>query len=118
MKTIKLDATGDIALEKGDFLMVDGVEEIRQALYLSLATNKREWFLNPEFGLDFRAVTGKVNDSQIRAAIIAAISQEERLELIEDLIINKDRQSRRLSVFFRVRIRSGETIEGEVLLSA
>lgn len=118
MKTLKLDASGDIAFEKGDFLMVDEAEEIRQALHLSLSTNKREWFLDPAFGLDFKAVTGKSTDSQIRAALIEAISQEERVELIEDLIIKKDRQSRRLSVFFRVRIRSGKTIESEVMLSA
>lgn len=118
MKTLKLDASGDIAFEKGDFLMVDEIEEVRQSLYIILSTNKREWFFNPAFGLDFRSVTGKSTDSQIRAAVIEAISQEERVELIEDLTITKDRQSRRLSVFFRVRIRSGETIESEVLLSA
>lgn len=118
MKTIKLDSTGDLAFEKGDFLMLDEAEEIRQSLYITLATNKREWFLDPEEGLDFQAITGKPTDGQIRAAVIAAISQEERVELIEDLVINKDRKTRKVSVVFRVRVRSGTTIESEVLLSA
>ncbi|WP_088005597.1 DUF2634 domain-containing protein [Indiicoccus explosivorum] len=118
MKTLKLDETGDLALDKADLVFVDEVEEVRQSLYLAMATNKREWFLHPDFGLDFKAIIGKPTDSQIRAAIIATISQEERVELIEDLQIKQDRQARKLSVFFRVRIRGGETIEGEVSLNA
>ncbi|MFC2948526.1 GPW/gp25 family protein [Virgibacillus sediminis] len=118
MKTIKLDDNRDLAFEKGDFVMIDEEEEVLQSIYILLETNKKEWFFDPDMGLRRRSVTGKPTDGEVRAAVTETISQEERVD-IEEIKINQDRKARRLTVFFRARIRrSGSVVQGEVEMNA
>lgn len=46
----KLDANGDKAVENGDFVMIDGVDEIVQFLSQSLRFIQQEWFLDETLG--------------------------------------------------------------------
>ncbi len=94
MKAFKLDSKGDLVIENGDFVMVEGNEELTQSLDRILTTNIEEWFLDPVFGLDYKAIQGKGRDVEsIKLAIKEAIYQEERIKSAEitNLYLNEDR---------------------------
>ncbi|QAS52800.1 DUF2634 domain-containing protein [Halobacillus litoralis] len=118
MKTFALNQSGDLLLENGDMVEIDGAEEIKQSLSLILSTNKGEWFLDPEMGLDFNALLDKPSDTRIRAAVIEAISQESRVQTIDHIAINQDRQKRVVYIHFKVTTSTNEQIESEVSVNA
>lgn len=51
MKSGKI-TEGDIVFdESGNLAMADGIEELKQGLEFEIATNIKEWYLNPNFGM-------------------------------------------------------------------
>lgn len=118
MKDLKLK-DGDLVFEKGDLVMVEGAEELRQTVYIGMQTNQGEWFLNPEVGIRHAAFVGKkTNDEEMRAEIIRGAMQDERIESVEDITIDRDTRARKALVTFRAVATSGESIEGQVTLNA
>ncbi|PDO11568.1 MAG: hypothetical protein BLM47_00050 [Candidatus Reconcilbacillus cellulovorans] len=118
MKDIKI-VDGDIVFEKGDLAIVEGVDELRQTVYIGMQTNQGEWFLNPEIGIRHAAFVGKKpNDEEMRAEIIRGAMQDERIQSVEDIRIERDMKNRKLTATFRAVAVSGESIEGEVTLNA
>ncbi len=118
MKDIKI-VDGDIVFEKGDLAIVEGKDELRQTVYIGLQTNRGEWFLNPEIGIRHAAFVGKKpNDEEMRAEIIRGAMQDERIQSVEDIRIERDLKNRKLIASFRAVAVSGESIEGEVTLNA
>lgn len=69
---------GDIVFENGDFKLVDGYDELAQAIWTVLSINKNEWFLNMNWGLDYSKISGK---GKYKEDIIAAI--EEAIYLVD-----------------------------------
>lgn len=116
MKTLALTDDGDLLLENGDFKLIEGVLEVKQVLTISLSTNLKEWFLNPDLGLDFIKLLEKPTDEEIRSEIIRVIGQEERVELINDVQIVQDRKLRKLSIKYDVQLIDGQTLNEEVVL--
>jgi len=116
MKDILLDGSGDLLFENGDLVLVEDELELKQAIYICLATNKGEWFLDLEAGLSFKSLTGKPTDEQIRAAVIEALSQEPRVTLIQAVQVEQDRKNRRLSISFKVQTTEG-VVEDEVIIN-
>ena len=118
MKDLKLQH-GDLVLEKGDLVMVEGVGELRQTVYIGMQTNRGEWFLNPEIGIRHASFVGKKpNDEEMRAEIIRGAMQDERIQSVEDIRIDRDSQKRKLTATFRAVSASGESVEGEVNIGA
>lgn len=117
MKSLLL-SNGDLVISQGDLQLVEGNDEIKQCVEVSLGTNRAEWFLNPEIGLSFEHVLGKATDDQISAEISLAISQEPRINTIEVLEIARDNKRRKLEVYFEGTTVDGDTIEGEVNVNA
>ena len=94
MKTIKTN-NGDIIFENGDFKIVDGYDELAQAIWTVLSINKNEWFLNMNWGLDYSKISGKgKNKVEIIAAIEEAIYLIDRVKqvYIKDIEITSKRQ--------------------------
>lgn len=97
MKVFKVDDKGDLIIENGDLVMIDGDEEIAQSMERRLSTNKNEWFLDLYFGLDYEAIRGKgVTRDKTELAITEAIYQDERIEDAA-LIVNEVDNGSRLS---------------------
>lgn len=111
MKTFKL-VNGDLIFDaQNNLVMVEGKEEIAQSIERILTTNKGEWFLNLEHGLDYKAITGKGRDIEgIKLAITEAILQEERVSEVEkiDLFLDKDRH---LKINVTARLQEGDTLD-------
>lgn len=116
MKTLALTIDGDLHFENGDFQIIQGVEEVQQSLTISLSTNLSEWFLNREFGLDFSVLFEKPTDEQIRSEIMRVIAQEDRVEAVDELIINQNRKQRKLEVKYTIRLIDGTTLSEEVVI--
>jgi len=118
MKDLKLQ-NGDLVFEKGDLVMVEGADELRQTVYIGMQTNQGEWFLNPEVGIRHSVFVGKIpNDEEMRAEIIRGAQQDERIQSVEDIQIERDMKNRKLTATFRATAVSGESIEGEVTIGA
>ena len=108
MKAFKVDDKGDLIIENGDLVMIDGDEEIAQSMERRLSTNKNEWFLDLDFGLDYEAIRGKgVTRDRVELAITEAIYQDERIEDAA-LIVNEVDNGSRLSNI-KVIARVGDT---------
>lgn len=117
MKTLDL-ANGDLRFENGDFVMVEGTEEVVQCIAISLGTNLKEWFLNEECGLDFTKVLEKSTDEEARAEVLRVLSQEERIATIENLEITNDFKARQRTIKYTVSLIDGATLSEEVSVSA
>lgn len=118
MKDLKLK-DGDLVLEKGDLVVLEGADELRQTLHIGMQTNQGEWFLNPEIGIRHAAFVGKApNDEEMRAEIIRGAMQDERIQSVEDIRFERDTRRRKFTATFRAVAASGESIDGEVTLNA
>lgn len=85
---------GDLVFENGDVVMVDGDEEIIQSVQTTFQTNKGEWFLNTDFGLDRSPLLTKRFDEALAIdAIAEATAQEERIQRIENISFKREGRS-------------------------
>jgi phage baseplate assembly protein W len=113
LKDLKL-IDGDLAFENGDFPIIDGKEEIQQCIGIVLGTNKGECFWNPELGIRFLNLVEKPTDEKIRNEILDGLSQEDRIDTLEDVQITRDTAKRRLIISFISNLTNGETLESVV----
>lgn len=116
METFKI-VDGDIIFdEQGDLMLVNDDLEVIQSINRILTTNKGEWFLNVDFGLNYNEIQGKGKSiDNMKLAVTEAILQEERVESIVSLVVEllKNRGCR---IFFKAKIKSGNLVEGEVII--
>ncbi len=115
MKTFLINQEGDLEFDgQNNLRMVSGEGEKAQSLRLRLSTNQGEWFLNTGFGLDYSVIQTKDPDlEEVRAVILEALEQEERVE--EVLSLEANLADRVLAVTFLVRM-AGEDVEGQVVM--
>ena len=59
MKGFKLNENGDVVIENGVIQMAHGTELTKQTIKSVLGTQKGEWFLNWEEGINHNAILGK-----------------------------------------------------------
>ncbi|MEK5036359.1 DUF2634 domain-containing protein [Paenibacillus sp. FSL R7-0302] len=115
MLTIKLDDVGDIEVASGKLLMISGPDEIAQSCRLILGVQKGEWFLNPDLGIDHQKFLGKgVSRDEMQDEIMSGLLQEPRIQTVNAIEFNFNRQLRQLVVSFTATGVNGEviTVEG------
>ncbi|MBW7452433.1 DUF2634 domain-containing protein [Paenibacillus sepulcri] len=118
MKSLKL-VDGDLVFEDGQLLMVEGPEELAQSVQLILGTNKGEWFLNLELGINFDVFNAKQPDMEVmRDEIRAGLHQNPRIATVEEINIISDRTSRMQQVSFVATSVDGETVTEGVEVNA
>lgn len=117
MKTFKI-VDGDLTFDgQNNLVVIEDVEEEAQSIERILTTNQGEWFLNTLHGLDYNELQGKGKTKEgIMLAITEAIYQDDRVEDIEYIDIKLDRENRNINVDFKVKMKSGNTIEGSEVL--
>jgi len=110
--------TGDIEFDaQNNIRMVEDREEESQSIKLLLSTNTGEWFLNTLHGLAYEYLQVKnPSEARVRAELLKALEQEERVAEVQDIQINFDRSDRCLTILFKVRMQSGEVIADEVVV--
>lgn len=119
MQTFYLNpATGDMVFDaQNNIKMAEGPEEEAQAVRLLLGTNTGDWFLNTLHGLAYRYLQVKnPSETRIRAELLRALKQEERVAEVLDVQVELDRPGRHLKIGFEARMANGEVIEDEVVV--
>lgn len=114
MTGFALDENGDVILENGEIRMVSVEELIRQTVQSVLGTNKGEWFLNINEGIDYSAIFERgASDEVIRNEICAGLIQIDGTFVLDQLQIRRDAKARCLSVAFTAHNKDGKVIKGE-----
>lgn len=90
MKSSKLESGDIIFDERGNLAMVDGTEELKQGLEFEIATNIREWYLNPNFGMkwidgDKGILEGKYDENKVLNDARRVIFKRSEVRSIESL---------------------------------
>lgn len=115
MKSFKLDENGDLILENGSFVMIEGDEELAQQARISIQTEKGEWFLDPEEGMDREPIFTKFfNEIDAKDSIMeSTIGTSEPLRF-ESIDFHRDVRSRKTTVDIVMQKEDGEvlTLEG------
>ena len=98
-------------------LMISDNDELAQSCERTLTTNKNEWFLNKDFGLDYNLLHQKtINEDYLRIGIIEALTIDKRVKTILDLTIVADDEKRTALISFKIIKNDGTTVESEVLI--
>ena len=83
MQGFALDSNGDIVIQKNKIVMVKDKDLTLQTIRTILSTNKNEWFLNTDEGIDLSKIFVKNPDyDTIKGEVATGLSQ-----IDEDLLI-------------------------------
>ena len=112
MKGFALDNNGDIIIEKNKIKMIDGVDLINQTVKTVLGTNKTEWFLNIDEGIDFNNLLSKKKDDEIiRNEILQGLQQVDSSFVLETFNCDFNSKHRKLTISFTAKNSTGEVVE-------
>ena len=114
MKSLALDATGDLLIENNAFQMVDGNELLRQKVQEIINTKKGEWFFDWEHGIEFSNFLGKgVTEEAVMAEIEDGLRQVDEGLVITEFAMTKS--GRGLTVTFTA---TNDTEKTEISVTA
>lgn len=85
IKGFALDDKGDLIIENGDIQMAHGAELTKQTIKTVLGTQKGEWFLNWEEGINHNEILGKKRYASQNSAL-----DNQYIAKIEQIEQNKD----------------------------
>ncbi len=103
---------GDIILQDGDFNLR---EDILTAVERLLTTNKSEFMLNLNMGLDYDIIRKKqYNIDEIKTAITECVIQEPRVTDVYDIQV--DVEGREVYIRFKFRATNGDDYQSEITL--
>lgn len=116
MKAFAFDKNNDVIISDRQIQMVEGDEQLSQEYQITLSTNKGEWFLNEEEGVNMESLHGKhVNKDEARQDIIEASVDLSEEITIEEINFNQNTSTRRSDITIRARKSSDdESIISEV----
>lgn len=84
MKDLKV-VNGDVVISNHDFQFVSGNELTKQKIQLILGTNKGEWELNPDEGINFRVIlTKNPSEEEILSTLRDGLHQVDDSFIITD----------------------------------
>lgn len=109
---------GDIVIENGEWVWVEGDQELAQSIESELMTRRGEFFLEEDFGLRHENLFGKhTNEHALRDDLVEAISHEERVQSVRDIFIVDDKKNRHRTVHLTIEKENNEIIQiNDVLL--
>jgi len=114
-----LISDGDLVWKDGDFVIAENKQEIAQCIETALGTNLGEFKLELDTGIEYFNMLGKgVTDEDIQAEIYNGLNQEERVDTVSDITVERDPVSRTAIISFSVTTNENEVIESEVMIDA
>jgi hypothetical protein len=118
MQSLRL-VDGDLVFEHGELALVEGEADQTQCVSITLATNKGEWFLDLEKGIDFNVFLGKnLSEEEMVEELREGIHQNDFIASVENISITQDRSSRKQLITFVATTTAGELIRGEATMGA
>ena len=110
MKSFLLDNKGDIVLSGGKIQFTSGKDLVRQTCETVVGTNNGEWFLNPDEGINFKAILCKSpNMDEVQSEVQKGLLQVDSSLFIQSF--KYDTEVRTLNIMFTAS-NGTETIEG------
>lgn len=101
---------GDLIFNNDELAMINGQEEQVQCVRINLSTNKGEWFLDPDMGIDFGLFLGKnLAVEEMTEELRDALHQLDFIDSVDDIQIRQNRTTRQQHVIFTF------TTDGEML---
>jgi hypothetical protein len=117
---LKLDDNGDLEIgTDGDLVLVTGIDAIAQDLKTRLLFFKGEWDLDTRLGVPyFEEILKKAPDlNVVRSIYNDVITSTEGVLFVDDLTLEYDGPTRRLSVSFSCQTTAGPlTFEDELII--
>lgn len=106
--------SGDLVISRNDLQLVSKGNLTAQKVRLNLGTNKGEWKLNPDLGINFKAILGQKhpNRDEILDTIRDGLRQVDESFRITEYTF--DTKGRHMVVTFTATNDSGEEMELEV----
>ena len=89
IKGFVIDDKGDLIIENGSINMVHGTELTKQTIKTVLGTQKGEWFLNWNEGIDHNAILGKKRYASQNSAINNQYVEEINSLNANEIALNK-----------------------------
>lgn len=112
MKGFAIDQKGDVIIKGHKIQMADDKELLRQKVQTVLSTNKNEWFLNKQEGINFDNILGKKKSEEIiKNEILQGLHQVDSSFIIEKFNCDFDRGKRKLVISFKAKTGNGEEID-------
>jgi len=104
---------GDLVIENGDVVMVERDEELSQSLRSIFQTNKGEWFLDHEHGLDRSPfLVKKFEEELANDALAEATLQEDRIQRIEQISFQREGRFMKVDATFMKKDGQPLQVEG------
>jgi hypothetical protein len=123
MSDLKLETSGehegDLAVEMGDLVIVDGIEAIAQDIWICLRFFKGEWDLDQNIGMPYfqKILVKAPNMAVIRQIYQKAILSRPGVQSITELTLTLDSATRTLRIAFRAKTIAGPlTFDKEFIL--
>ncbi len=114
MTGFALDKNNDILIQNNQIQMVNSEELTKQTMRTVVGTNKGEWCLNENEGINFKNILGKNTDEEIiKNEIEQGLSQIDSSFVITSFAMNFDSSTRKLSVDFQAKNSENEAVEIE-----
>lgn len=108
VKGFAIDSTGDLLIDNNEIQMVEGEELLKQTVQSIIGTNKGEWFLNENEGIEFSNILGKgVTEEMVKAEIEDGLQQVDDTLSISDFSMSLN--ERCLTVTFTATNDNGST---------
>src|SRR5687767_14640953 len=106
---IKIDSAGDLVIEDGDLVLVDGIEAIAQHIRIRLRFFRGEWFIDQRLGIPFyqSILVKNPNLDIVRAILREAIIETPGVVSVPRLDVELDASSRTLKVTAGVIVEDG-----------
>lgn len=109
MKNFKLDENGDVIIKNNDIAMISDNDLLLQTIKTILGTNKREWFLNLNEGINFGNILKKNPEKDIiRDEILSGLLQVDSSFYLTEFVYEID--DRNLTVKFTAKKADGTII--------
>lgn len=115
MSDVKLDTDGDVLIENGDLVLVDGLAAIGQHVAMRLRSYKGEWFLDQNAGVPyFQEILAKGTPAaRIRSILQRIILETDKVVSVDSMELDYDASARTLVVDFAATTTLGtlESVE-------
>lgn len=113
MKDLLVDS-GDLVISRNDLQLISKGNLTAQKMRLNLGTNKGEWKLNPDLGINFKAILGQKqpNKDEILDTVLDGLRQiDESFRITEYSFGTKGRH---MTLLFTATNDSGEVYQNTV----
>jgi hypothetical protein len=111
MIDLKLTDDGDLAIENGDLVLIDGADTTAQLLRVRGKFLRGEWFADPDVGFPFDEILGEKPDlGQVEIWLRQMITETPGVESVSELDVQLDDATRELRVSGEVTYTTGERV--------